>query len=627
MPKDPNAEKKFLIYFQPIGRRVQIEAGKSLLAAAQAAGVELVSICGGIGICDGCRVKVQRGELSPLTLEEEAAFQIEEISQGCRLACQAIPLSDCHVDIPPESLTAPQRLQVEGQAAEVSIDPVVSALDISIPPPTLHDLRSDLTRMKEAVRAQGHPSLQVDLVLLEDLSERLRQQTWQARLALRGDQLVGILKPPNDSFPGEKLYGLAVDVGTTKLAAYLVDLEDGKAAAMIGAMNPQIGYGEDVISRILVANEQPDGRQILQSRLVATLNEMIGELCREAAISRQQILEAVLVGNTAMHHLLAGLPVQQLGLAPYVPAVSEEMEFPAEAIGLELAAGAQVYLPPNIAGYVGGDHVAMLLASGLGQDEGIFIALDIGTNTEISLAVEERILTCSTASGPAFEGAHIHDGMRAAPGAIERVIMSKGIIRTYTIAGKPPVGICGSGILDAVAGLLSENLLNSAGNILLKPTSDTEDKQAYQIIHQDRKNALVLVPADKTGHGRDILITRKDVNEIQLSKGAIRTGIEVLVAEAGIDISSIERFIVAGAFGTYLDVNSAIRIGMFPPLPLERFQQIGNAAGAGARQMLVSREQRRKAVELAERAEYIELTTHSGFKEEFIKAIMFQPNS
>ncbi|MBN2148416.1 MAG: DUF4445 domain-containing protein, partial [Anaerolineales bacterium] len=342
--------------------------------------------------------------------------------------------------------------------------------------------------------------------------------------------------------------------------------------------------------------------------------------------SRQQILEAVLVGNTAMHHLLAGLPVRQLGLAPYVPAVSEEMEFPAKAIGLELAAGAQVYLPPNIAGYVGGDHVAMLLASGLGQDKGIFIALDIGTNTEISLAVGERILTCSTASGPAFEGAHIHDGMRAAPGAIERVIMDKGIIRTYTIAGKPPVGICGSGILDAVAGLLSENLLSSAGNILLKPTSDNEDNQAYQIIHQDRKNALVLVPADKTGHGRDILITRKDVNEIQLSKGAIRTGIEVLVAEAGIDFSSVERFIVAGAFGTYLDINSAMRIGMFPALPLERFQQIGNAAGAGARQMLVSREQRRKAVDLAQRAEYIELTTHSGFKEEFIKAIMFQPN-
>ena len=213
--------------------------------------------------------------------------------------------------------------------------------------------------------------------------------------------------------------------------------------------------------------------------------------------------------------------------------------------------------------------------------------------------------------------------MRAAPGAIERVQMSAGEIRTYTIAGKPPVGICGSGILDAVAGLLSEHLLSSAGNIILEPTFDAGTGHTYKIIQQDRVRAVVLVPAGKSGHGRDILITRKDVNEIQLSKGAIRTGIEVLAAEAGIETNSIERFIVAGAFGTYLDVNSAMRIGMFPRLPLERFQQIGNAAGAGARQMLVSGKHRQKAVELAQRAEYIELTTHPGFRDEFIKAIMF----
>lgn len=623
MPENPRAGKTFLIDLQPVGRRIQIEGGKSILAAAQAAGVELIAICGGIGSCDSCRVRVREGELSPLTLEEEAIFQLTEISQGYRLACQAIPLSDCRVDIPPESLTAPQRLQVEGQAAEISIDPVITTLDLSITPPNLHDLRSDLTRLRDAVQAQGLPPVEFELAVLTDLSEKLRQQAWQARLALRGERVVSLLKPPTASMEGEGLYGLAVDVGTTKLAAYLVHLADGKTVAMTGAMNPQIGYGEDVISRILVADQQSDGRQMLQSRLVAALNEMTGTLCQDAGISPKQILEAVMVGNTAMHHLLAGLPVHQLGVAPYVPAVSEAMEFSARSIGLELAPGAQLYLPPNIAGYVGGDHVAMLLASGLGQDGGILLALDIGTNTEISLAVGNRILTCSTASGPAFEGAHIHDGMRAAPGAIERVQMRAGEIRTYTIAGKPPVGICGSGILDAVAGLLSENLLTGAGNILLEPTIDAGIGHPYQIIQQDRSRALVLVPAERSGHGRDILITRKDVNEIQLSKGAIRTGIEVLAAEAGISTGSIERFIVAGAFGTYLDIHSAMRIGMFPRLPLERFQQIGNAAGAGARQMLVSRKHRQKAIELAQRADYIELTTHPGFRDEFIKAIMF----
>jgi uncharacterized 2Fe-2S/4Fe-4S cluster protein (DUF4445 family) len=624
MPENPSPNKLYLIDLQPIGRRIHVEAGKSLLAAAQAAGVELISICGGVGICDGCRVRIRQGKLSPLTLEEEATLETQEIAQGYRLACQAIPLSDCQVDIPPESLTTPQRLQLEGQYAQVALESSVSWLDIDVDPPTLHDLRSDLSRLKDAIRNQGYPSFKFDLALLSDLSDIMRSQGWSARIALRGQQVVGLLRPETPESSGDRLFGFAADVGTTKLAGYLVDLMDGKTVAMAGAMNPQIGYGEDVISRILVANEQADGRQVLQTRLVDTLNEMIASLCQEAGASLNQVVEAVLVGNTAMHHLLAGLPVRQLGTAPYVPAVSDAMDFPARSIGLKLAPLAYAYLPPNIAGYVGGDHVSMLLATGMGQDSSTILALDIGTNTEISLYTDGRILTCSTASGPAFEGAHIHDGMRAAPGAIERVRLDHGEIQTYTIGEKPPVGICGSGILDAVAGLLAEGLVNSAGNILSLPGNHLEGGPLYPLIEKDRTRAVVLVPAARTGHGRDILITRKDVNEIQLSKGAIRTGIEVLLAHAGITSAAIDRFIVAGAFGTYLDIHSAVRIGMFPNIPLERFQQVGNAAGAGARQMLVSTERRGKAVELAERAEYIELTTHPGFKDQFIKSIMFE---
>jgi uncharacterized 2Fe-2S/4Fe-4S cluster protein (DUF4445 family) len=623
MPKDHAPKQSFIIDLQPVGRRIQVEAGKSLLAAAQAAGVELISICGGVGICDGCRIRVRHGKLSPLTLEEEAALIPEEISQGFRLACQALPLSDCLVDIPPESLTTPQRLQIEGQEVQVTLQPAVTWMDISIDPPSLHDLRSDLSRLRDVLSAQGYPSLNFDLVVLSDISDVLRGQDWRARLALRGKQVVSLLKPDTAGAPGERIYGFAADVGTTKLAGYLVDLMDGKTVAMTGAMNPQIGYGEDVISRIVVANEQRDGRQILQSRLVGTLNEMVATLCDEAGIALNQVVEAVLVGNTAMHHLLAGLPVRQLGTSPYVPAASEALEFPARSIGLKLAPQAYVYLPPNIAGYVGGDHVAMLLAAGLGQNASTILALDIGTNTEISLSIKGRILTCSTASGPAFEGAHIHDGMRAAPGAIERVHMERGEIRTYTIGEKPPVGICGSGILDAIAGLLSTGLVNSVGNIQPLAANASGQGYDYPLIEKDRTRAVVLVPAANTGHGRDIVITRKDVNEIQLSKGAIRTGIEVLLSQAGISYAEIDHFIVAGAFGTYLDIHSALRIGMFPNLPLERFQQIGNAAGAGAKQMLVSTERRDTAIELAKRVEYIELTTHPGFKDQFIQSIMF----
>jgi uncharacterized 2Fe-2S/4Fe-4S cluster protein (DUF4445 family) len=256
MPEGTNPNQTFLIDLQPVGRRIQIEAGKSLLSAAQAAGVELISICGGVGICDGCRVRVREGKLSPLTLEEEAVFDPEEISQGYRLACQAVPGSDCHVDIPPESLTTPQRLQVEGQETPIPLQPAVIWVDARIDPPSLHDLRSDLTRLKDAMGKQVSKSLDFDLILLAHISEKLRSQNWQARLALRGSQVVSVLKPDLDGFPGEGLYGFAADIGTTKLAGYLVDLSNGKTVALTGAMNPQIGYGEDVISRILVANEQ-----------------------------------------------------------------------------------------------------------------------------------------------------------------------------------------------------------------------------------------------------------------------------------------------------------------------------------------------------------------------------------
>ena len=318
MPEQNSPNRSYLIDLQPVGRRIQVEAGNSLLAAAQAAGVELISICGGVGICDGCRVRVREGKLSPLTLEEEATFEPEEILQGYRLACQAIPASDCHVDIPPASLTTPQRLQVEGQETQVPIRPAVTFLDVSVDPPSLHDLRSDMTRLKDALNVQGHSSLRFDLVLLADISEKLRNQDWKARLVVRDHQVVSVLK----SNSGENIYGFAADVGTTKLAGYLVDLSDGKTVALTGSMNPQIGYGEDVISRILVANEQTQGRAILQARLIEALNDMVGSLCQEAGISLDQVVEAVLVGNTAMHHLLAGLPVRQLGTAPYVPSVS-----------------------------------------------------------------------------------------------------------------------------------------------------------------------------------------------------------------------------------------------------------------------------------------------------------------
>ena len=529
-----------LIDWQPVGRRIEVPEGKTLLEAAQAAGVELVSVCGGCGTCRGCLVRLTGGSLSSITLEEQAMLEPDEIRQGFRLACQAVPTSDVIIDIPPESLTTPQRLQVEDNLElELSTRPVSKAVS----------------------------------------------------------------------------FGLAFDIGTTKLAGYVVEIPSGRTLARTGLMNPQIAYGEDVIARIVHCNEHEDGRLVLQTRLVETLNRMIGDLCKEAEMHPDQIVEMVAVGNTVMHHLFAGLPVQQLGTAPYLPAVTEAMTLQAGDIGLALPPRTPVYLPPNIAGYVGADHVGVWVATEMANGRQTVLALDIGTNTEVGLAHNGHYLSCSCASGPAFEGAHIRDGMRAAPGAIERVQMDHGKVQVHTIGNQPAVGICGSGILDAVAELLKVGAIDRTGNYL----------PSHPLVRTppNGRRECLLVTASQTGHGRDVVVNRKDVNEIQLAKGAIRTGVEILLQDAGIQDEDIDHFIIAGAFGTYLSLDSAIRVGMFPDLPRDRFKQVGNAAGAGARRMLVSGESRRAAEELARKIDYVELTTHPRFTETFVREILF----
>ena len=594
---------------QPVGRRTEVQPGQTLLDAARQAGVDLNALCGGEGWCHGCKVRVTAGSaLSPVTLTEHEALTAEQLADGCRLACQAEPREDVRVDIPPESLAAQQRLQVEGQdLRDLQPDPVVAQVEVTVPPATLVDLRADTVRIRESI---PRPGLRFPVAVLRELSARLRQQGWSARLGVRGDEVVAVVPP------GVPLLGLAVDVGTTKLAAYLVDLATGRTLAKAGAMNPQIAYGEDVISRISYTLEQEDGRAILQRRLVEALNALVAVLCEQAGCSVDQIGEAVVVGNTAMHHLFAGLPVKQLGHAPYVPAVSEPLEFPAREVGLELAAGAYVYLPSNIAGYVGADHVAMALGTGAWETDRTWVALDIGTNTEVTVTKGGRIVCCSCASGPAFEGAHILDGMRAAPGAIERVRITDGRVHLKTIGDQPPVGICGSGILDAISEMLRTGVIDRKG--AFRNGADGVTVDAKGGIPQ-----FTLAEASATGHGRRVVITRHDINEIQLAKAAIRTGLEILLSEAGAGYGEIEAFIVAGAFGTYLDLESSIRVGMFPALPLHRFRQVGNAAGTGARQLLVSAARRRTALDIMPRVQYVELTVHPEFSDRYLRALYF----
>jgi uncharacterized 2Fe-2S/4Fe-4S cluster protein (DUF4445 family) len=597
--------------FQPIGRRVEARPGATLLQAAQEGGIGLAAVCGGAGTCGRCLVQVMSGALSPVTDDERRRISDGFLAEGYRLACQAQVLSDCRVNVPPSSLTTTQRTQVEGRELDVPLDPVVRSYDVQLDPATREDLRSDATRLCQRLQAEGLGCLRVDLVAAQRLPGILRAHDWGVTAAVIRDQVVAVLPPHNPPL------GIAVDLGTTKLAGYLVDLRTGITLAALGMMNPQIAYGEDVMARLTYVIQHEDGARQLQAVIVAGLDELAQALCEQAGQVPEDIVEAVIVGNTAMHHLLLGLPTEQLGAAPYVAALSEACDLMARDIGLSFAPDVYVHILPNIAGFVGADHVAMLLGSGIYAAEDVVLGLDIGTNTEVALKVGNRrparLLTCSTASGPAFEGAHIAAGMRAAPGAVERVWIDGDRVSYQVIDDERAVGICGSGILDAVGQLRKIGLLGETGAMSL------DHPRARQ---GERGPEFVLVPRAESGNEHDIVLTRGDVSEIQLAKGAMRAGAEVLMQEAGITVDDLDRIVIAGAFGSYIDVSNALRVGMFPSLPPERFEQVGNAAGVGARLALLSAELRARAQEIALQAEYVELTNDPRFTLEFTEAMM-----
>jgi uncharacterized 2Fe-2S/4Fe-4S cluster protein (DUF4445 family) len=597
------------VVFQPIGKRGDARPGDSLLEAAQNVGVALSAVCGGVGVCADCRVRVLSGSISPLNRTETDQLTDEERTAGLRLACQVEIGGDGEivVDVPPDSLSAPQRSQVEGEEIPITVSPPVQVIDLTAEPPSRENLRGDWERVSGVV--PDHWRLPAPV--LADLPTLLRQHDWRVRMITRGSDVVRFMPP------GGTPLGFAVDVGTTGLAAYLVDLTNGKTLAMAGATNPQIAYGEDVMARLTLAIHDPAGASRLQTVIIEGLNRLLREVCDQAHASTRNVVEVVAVGNTAMHHLLLGLPVDQLGTAPYVAAVSSAVHTPARALGLETAPGALLYLPPNVAGFVGADHVAMLLATATADLPGVTLSLDIGTNTEVSLNAHGQMWSCSTASGPAFEGAHIRDGMRASEGAIERLVWRDGQLKWQTILHAPPVGLCGSGILDAVAALRSANIVSLTGAMR---------KDDPRVSFDGHNSWFEITPASQSGHGQAVALSRSDVNEVQLAKAAIRAGIKLLVERAGLTEQAIDRVIVAGAFGNYLDLDSAITIGMFPPLPRDRFHQVGNAAGIGAKRLLINAHERDHADQLVAQLHYIELTNHPQFADRFSQAVMLTPD-
>ncbi len=595
-----------IVDFEPIGRRGKCRSEETILDCARRLGVGINSICGGLGTCHSCRVQVLGGTATEPTANELEAFSRQELDDGWRLACQTYPRSNCKLSVPPESMTTPQRVQLEGLELTVHPEPPVMAYHVKLPTPSLSDPQADAERMLEVLNAQ-YPlnCTKIDIDTVRTLSTKLRKCNWECQAAVRNQEVIAVAPWPSCQL------GLAIDLGTTKIAGYLVDLGNGRTLASKGIMNPQIGYGEDIISRITAGvRSQETGRE-LRRVVLEELNKLAAELCTEVSATVEGIVEAVVVGNTAMHHLFLGLPVRQLVLSPFVPSVNGSMDIKARDLGLNFTPGAYVHLLPNIAGFIGADHVAMLLATEVRRAEGPIVALDIGTNTEISLVNNGEIIAVSCASGPAFEGGHIKDGMRAATGAIECLRIADGGIQYQTIDKVPPVGICGSGILDALSQLYLAGIINKGGRIM-------DNHPCVRTFKEQRE--FVLVGKEERGGQPAITITQHDVRELQLAKAAIRTGIQTLLEASSCSEDKIKQVVIAGAFGTYIDVASAVTIGMLPSLPLDRFRQIGNAAGMGAKLALISLKKRAEAQDIASRVKYIELARAPNFSQTYIHA-------
>jgi uncharacterized 2Fe-2S/4Fe-4S cluster protein (DUF4445 family) len=599
----------FTVKFSPIGKRIIDSRPRLLLDMAREAGLGLKSLCGGKGKCGRCKVMVK--PTNGVSEIERKLITPDEIEEGYRLACRTTVSEDTEVYIPLSSITEEQKLRIAGKEMEVKPLPPVRKFFLEVPRASLSDVRSDFQRIKEELNRKYDVRVdRADLKVLNVIGPTLRDSDWSITVIARGSEIIGV-EPGNTT---KASFGVAIDLGTTKIAFYLVDLLTGESINIYGIMNPQIAYGEDILSRIHYAGNNRANFKRLKNEVLKAINLSIKKICREKKVRWGDILEATVVGNTAMHHIFLGLPVKQLGLAPFAMVTNEPLEVKAREMGFEICQEGYLYFPPLIAGFVGSDHLAMLIASEIETKEGNLIAIDIGTNTEIALKTEEKIISCSCASGPAFEGAHIKHGMRAAPGAIERVnINSKTLnVGVATIDDKSPIGICGSGILDAISEMLRVGIIDSSGKI------DSGHKGVRRI-KGEKSLEFVLVEEKRP----EITITQEDVSEIQLAKGAIRTGIEILLEEAGLKIQDIDGVIVAGAFGSHIDPLKAVKIGMFPEIDIGKFTQVGNAAGIGAKAILISQKLREQANQLAKRVEYLELATHSNFFEHFTEAIRY----
>ena len=634
-----------LVVFTPSGKRGRFPAGTPVLTAARQLGVDLDSVCGGRGICSKCQitpsygefpkhgVSVADGALSEWNAVEQRYDDKRGLKPGRRLGCQAQIVSDVVIDVPPESQVHKQVIRKAASARAITMAPATRLYFVEVTEPDMHEPTGDLERLAQALKAQWEiESVTADLSLMGKLQPALRKGKWQVTVALHKghrDSAHRII----DIWPGlheSGLYGLAIDLGSTTIAAHLTDLETGEVKASSGLMNPQIRFGEDLMSRVSYAMMNPGGDKEMTGAVRSALNDLTSAIADEAGIDAALIVETVFVCNPVMHHLLLGLDPVELGQAPFALATSDAVELPASELELSsMNARARVYVLPCIAGHVGADAAAVALSEEPGKSEDLVLVVDVGTNAEILLGNTTRVLACSSPTGPAFEGAQISSGQRAAPGAIERVEIDPatkeprfrvigsdlwsdepGFDKATAVTGI--TGICGSGIIEAVAEMRMAGLLDDSG--LIGSAAQTGTARS---VPEGRTHAYLLHDGSANG-GPVITVTQGDIRAIQLAKSALYAGARLLMDEMGVD--RVDRVVLAGAFGAHISTKHAMVLGMIPDCPLDKVTSAGNAAGTGARIALCNADARLEIERVVREITKVETAIEPKFQDHFVAA-------
>ena len=639
-----------LVVFTPSGKRGHFAVGTPILTAARQLGVDLDSVCGGRGICSKCQitpgygefskhgVTVAEGALSDWNAVEERYKSKRGLIEGRRLGCQATVQHDVVIDVPPESQVHKQVVRKRAEARDITINPSTKLFYVEVEQPDMHEPSGDLERLVRALEAEwGIQNIHADLHILHVLQPVLRKGDWKVTVAIHlgdAENAPRIMHIWPGYYDGT-VYGLAVDLGSTTIAGHLCDLLSGDVVASSGIMNPQIRFGEDLMSRVSYGMMNAGGAQEMTAAVREGMTALITQIATEGSIDKQLIVDAVFVCNPVMHHLLLGIDPFELGQAPFALATSGSMRLRADDLDLNIHPSARVYLLPCIAGHVGADAAAVALSEAPDKSEDLVLVVDVGTNAEILLGNRDKVLACSSPTGPAFEGAQITAGQRAAPGAIERVeidpatkeprfriigvdIWSDEDGFAEAAAATGITGICGSGIIEAIAEMRLAGLLDASGLI-----GSAEQTGSARSIKDGRTHAYVL--HDGTANGGPLIsITNPDIRAIQMAKAALYSGARLLMDKFGVD--SVDRVVLAGAFGAHISPKHAMVLGMIPDAPLDKVTSAGNAAGTGARIALLNRDARGEIEQTVQSIHKIETAIEPRFQEHFVNASAI-PNS